>query len=86
MKIKNHFFSNTFDTGFNRRETSQRSITHAEDLAIEEACEDIGSRRQEDTTLYVTLESCPIFARAIVQSRMILIILIFKDFFVVLSI
>ncbi|WP_096157027.1 MULTISPECIES: tRNA adenosine(34) deaminase TadA [Bacillus] len=56
-------------TGFNRRETSQRSITHAEVLAIEEACEKVGSWRLEDTTLYVTLEPCPMCAGAIVQSR-----------------
>ena len=56
-------------TGYNIRETSQRSITHAEILAIEEACERNGSWRLEDTTLYVTLEPCPMCAGAIVQSR-----------------
>ena len=56
-------------TGFNRRESSQRSITHAEILAIDEACDRSGSWRLEDTTLYVTLEPCPMCAGAIVQSR-----------------
>lgn len=55
--------------GHNIRETSQRSITHAEILAIDEACEKLGSWRLEDTTLYVTLEPCPMCAGAIIQSR-----------------
>lgn len=55
--------------GYNLRETSQRSLAHAELLVIDEACEKIGSWRLEDTTLYVTLEPCPMCAGAIVLSR-----------------
>ncbi|GLC90566.1 tRNA adenosine(34) deaminase TadA [Lysinibacillus piscis] len=53
----------------NLRETTQNATTHAELLAIQEACEQIGSWRLEDTILYVTLEPCPMCAGAILQSR-----------------
>lgn len=54
---------------YNLRETSQNAVTHAEILAIQKACEVVGSWRLEDTTLYVTLEPCPMCAGAILQSR-----------------
>lgn len=53
----------------NLRETSQNALTHAESMAIQEACRKIGSWRLEETTLYVTLEPCPMCAGAILQSR-----------------
>lgn len=53
----------------NLRETTQNAVTHAELLAIQEACKALGSWRLEDTTLYVTLEPCPMCAGAILQSR-----------------
>ncbi|MGE7024382.1 tRNA adenosine(34) deaminase TadA [Solibacillus cecembensis] len=53
----------------NLRETSQNALTHAESMAIQEACKKIGSWRLEETTLYVTLEPCPMCAGAILQSR-----------------
>ncbi|MRX74110.1 tRNA-specific adenosine deaminase [Bacillus lacus] len=53
----------------NLREMEQRSIAHAEILAIDEACRQLGSWRLEDTTLYVTLEPCPMCAGAMVLSR-----------------
>jgi tRNA(adenine34) deaminase len=53
----------------NLRETEQRSIAHAELLAIDEACRKLGTWRLEDATLYVTLEPCPMCAGAIVLSR-----------------
>ena len=40
----------------NLRETSQNAVTHAELMAIQQACEVIGSWRLEETTIYVTLE------------------------------
>ena len=55
--------------GYNLRESSQTTLSHAELVAIQEANEKIGSRRLEDCTLYVTLEPCPMCAGAIVQSR-----------------
>ena len=56
-------------TGYNIRETSQTTLSHAELIAIEEANKKIGSWRLEDCTLYVTLEPCPMCAGAIIQSR-----------------
>jgi len=53
----------------NLRETTQNALTHAELLVIEEGCRQLGSWRLEDTTLYVTLEPCPMCAGAILQSR-----------------
>jgi len=54
---------------YNLRETEQRAIAHAELLAIDEACKKLGTWRLSDTTLYVTLEPCPMCAGAIVLSR-----------------
>src|SRR5699024_6550347 len=42
----------------NLRETSQQPTAHAELLAIEKACEALGTFRLEKCTLYVTLEPC----------------------------
>lgn len=56
--------------GYNLRETSQQTLSHAELTAIEAANKKVGSWRLEDCTLYVTLEPCPMCAGAIVQSRM----------------
>lgn len=56
-------------SGHNLRETTQNAVTHAELLAIEKACEAAGSWRLEGTTLYVTLEPCPMCSGAILLSR-----------------
>ena len=56
--------------GYNVRETTQTTLSHAELVAMKRANEVIGSWRLEDCTLYVTLEPCPMCAGAIVQSRM----------------
>ncbi|WP_239585807.1 tRNA adenosine(34) deaminase TadA [Lysinibacillus composti] len=53
----------------NLRETSQNAVTHAELMAIQQACEVLGSWRLEETTLYVSLEPCPMCSGAILQSR-----------------
>lgn len=53
----------------NLRESTQNAVTHAELLAIQEACQKLGNWRLEETTLYVTLEPCPMCAGAILQSR-----------------
>ncbi|WP_216831790.1 tRNA adenosine(34) deaminase TadA [Alkalihalobacterium elongatum] len=56
-------------SAFNLREKTQQANAHAEMLAIEKACEQLGSWRLIDCTLYVTLEPCPMCAGAIMQSR-----------------
>ncbi|WP_416829680.1 tRNA adenosine(34) deaminase TadA [Ectobacillus polymachus] len=60
---------NIISKAHNLRETEQRSIAHAELLAIDEACKKLGTWRLEEATLYVTLEPCPMCAGAIVLSR-----------------
>ena len=54
---------------FNLRERSGSPIAHAEMLVIQAASEKIGNWRFTDTTLYVTLEPCPMCAGAIVLAR-----------------
>lgn len=55
--------------GSNEREETQNAIKHAEIIAIEEACAKVGSWRLEHTSLFVTLEPCPMCAGAIINSR-----------------
>ena len=53
----------------NEREKSQRTIAHAEILAIEKANKILNNWRLNDCDLYVTLEPCPMCASAIIQAR-----------------
>lgn len=53
----------------NERELRQSPLAHCEMLAIEQAAQGLGSWRLLDTTIYVTLEPCPMCAGAIVQAR-----------------
>ena len=53
----------------NLRENNKLATSHAEILAIEEACRKRGGWRLHGCTLYVTLEPCPMCAGAIVNSR-----------------
>ncbi|MBU5678182.1 tRNA adenosine(34) deaminase TadA [Alkaliphilus sp. MSJ-5] len=53
----------------NLRETSKNAISHAELIAIQDACNLLGGWRLTDCTLYVTIEPCPMCAGAILQSR-----------------
>ncbi|MGV3467139.1 MAG: tRNA adenosine(34) deaminase TadA [Heyndrickxia sp.] len=56
-------------SAYNLRETTQDATTHAEILAIQEACNRVGSWRLENAVLYVTLEPCPMCSGAIILSR-----------------
>lgn len=56
-------------TGYNLRETSKDPTAHAELIAIRAASARLGGWRLVGSTLYVTLEPCPMCAGAIVQSR-----------------
>ncbi|TAA66566.1 tRNA adenosine(34) deaminase TadA [Planococcus salinarum] len=60
---------NVIARAHNLRETSRNAVTHAELMAIQEACEVLDNWRLENTILYVTLEPCPMCAGAILQSR-----------------
>ncbi|MYC75361.1 nucleoside deaminase [Candidatus Poribacteria bacterium] len=53
----------------NLREARGSPIAHAEMLVLQAASEKIGNWRFVDTTLYVTLEPCPMCAGAIVLAR-----------------
>jgi len=55
--------------GYNRRETSNDPTAHAEMLAIREAAARLDSWRLLETTLYVTLEPCPMCMGAIILAR-----------------
>jgi tRNA(adenine34) deaminase len=53
----------------NRRRATDNPLDHAEMIVLKEAAEALGDWRLEDTTLYVTLEPCPMCAGALVQAR-----------------
>lgn len=55
--------------GYNRRNTDNSTISHAEMNAIRKASKKLGDWRLEGCTLYVTLEPCQMCAGAIVQAR-----------------
>ncbi len=55
--------------GYNLRETAQDPTAHAELIAVRKAAARIGSWRLCDTTVYVTLEPCPMCAGMLVNSR-----------------
>ena len=56
-------------TGHNYREVSQDPTAHAEMIVIRNAAEQLKTWRLTDTTLYVTLEPCPMCIGAVIQSR-----------------
>ena len=56
-------------TAHNTRETGKCALDHAEITAIRDACRKAGGWRLNDTTLYVTLEPCPMCAGAILNAR-----------------
>jgi tRNA(adenine34) deaminase len=53
----------------NDRENSQDPTAHAELIVIRKAAAQLKTWRLTDTTLYVTLEPCPMCAGAIIQAR-----------------
>lgn len=55
--------------GYNRRNTDNSTLSHAEITAIRRASKALGDWRLENCTLYVTLEPCQMCAGAIVQAR-----------------
>lgn len=54
---------------YNTRETSKCATHHAEILAIEKSCQELGGWRLPGVTLYVTMEPCAMCAGAIVNAR-----------------
>lgn len=56
-------------SAYNLREIEKMATAHAEILAIQKACKNLGGWRLPRCTLYVTLEPCPMCAGAIINSR-----------------
>lgn|SRR5690625_2308124 len=61
-------------TGYNIRETTETTLSHAELIAIDRANKQLGSWRLDDCTLYVTLEPCAMCAGAIIQARIMRVV------------
>jgi tRNA(adenine34) deaminase len=55
--------------GHNQKEQSQDPTDHAEIVVLRRASEKLKTWRLEGTTLYTTLEPCPMCAEAIIQAR-----------------
>ncbi|MCU7892735.1 MAG: tRNA adenosine(34) deaminase TadA [Candidatus Thiodiazotropha sp. (ex Ustalcina ferruginea)] len=55
--------------GWNQPITLQDPTAHAEIMALRDAATKMGNYRLPETTLYVTLEPCPMCAGAIVHAR-----------------
>lgn len=55
--------------GYNRRNTDNNTLAHAELTAIRKAAKVLGDWRLEGCTMYVTLEPCQMCAGALVQAR-----------------
>ena len=55
--------------GWNRPISTNDPTAHAEIVALRAAAQKLGSYRLLDTTLYVTLEPCPMCAGAMVHAR-----------------
>jgi tRNA(adenine34) deaminase len=53
----------------NERQLRQDPTAHAEILVLRAAAEKLGTWRLDDTTMYVTLEPCPMCAGALVLAR-----------------
>lgn len=60
--------------GYNRRNTDNSALGHAEITAIRKANKVLGDWRLEECTMYITLEPCQMCSGAIIQSRIPLVI------------
>lgn len=60
--------------GYNRRTVDKNTLAHAELIAIRKASRKMGDWRLEGCTMYVTLEPCQMCSGAIVQSRMMRVV------------
>lgn len=61
--------NNIVSRGYNKKESKNNSLMHAEIIAIDKACKKIGDWRLNDCELYVTMEPCNMCMGAIVESR-----------------
>lgn len=65
--------------GWNQPISAEDPTAHAEILALRDAAKQLNNYRLPDTTLYVTLEPCPMCAGAIVQARIKRVIIATPD-------
>jgi tRNA(adenine34) deaminase len=65
--------------GWNRPITSRDPTAHAEVVALRDAATALSNYRLSETTLYVTLEPCPMCAGAIVHARVRRVVYAAKD-------
>ncbi len=61
--------NNLISSGYNLRESNHDPTAHAEIIAIKNAAKKLNSWRLEGTTLYVTIEPCPMCMGAVVLAR-----------------
>ena len=61
--------TNLVSSGYNLRERNHDPTAHAEIIAIKKASQKLKSWRLEGTTLYVTIEPCPMCMGAIILAR-----------------
>lgn len=54
---------------YNQKEKNKNSLLHAEIVAMNEACEKLGSKYLDDCEVYVTLEPCAMCAGAMINYR-----------------
>lgn len=63
-------YNNTIiSRAYNRRNIEKNSLKHAELIAIDNACNVINDWRLENTTIFITVEPCPMCTGAILQAR-----------------
>lgn len=55
--------------GYNLRESDKNALAHAEIIAINQACRNLGGWRLPECEMYVTLEPCPMCCGALINSR-----------------
>ena len=55
--------------GYNKKESNNSVLKHAELIAIEEASKNLNNWRLDDCDIYITLDPCPMCASAIKQAR-----------------
>ncbi|MDD4291831.1 MAG: nucleoside deaminase [Clostridia bacterium] len=55
--------------GYNKRQKTRTALMHAEVVAIERACKNLGDWRLSDCDIYVTLEPCCMCVGLIINSR-----------------
>ena len=67
-------------SAYNQVRNAQDSTAHAEIICIRKGCEIVNNHVLSGTTLYVTLEPCPMCAGALVHARIKRLVFAARDF------